>query len=94
MQEIYKSKAKIKNIGIRHGEKSHETLLSKEEKIFSEDLGKYFRIISDNRDLNYNNYFNKGKNTEITQDYNSKNTNQLNKEELKTLLAKIGYNGS
>tara|TARA_B100000989_G_scaffold214088_1_gene162770 strand:+ start:30095 stop:31090 length:996 start_codon:yes stop_codon:yes gene_type:complete len=94
MKEIYKSKSKIKNIGIRHGEKSHETLLSKEEKMISEDLGEYYRIPSDNRDLNYNNYFSKGTNTKAKKDYNSKNTNQLNKKELKLLLASIGYHGN
>ena len=94
MKEIYNSNVKIKNIGIRHGEKLHETLLSKEEKMISEDLGEYFRVPSDNRDLNYNNYFSKGQNTKITDEYNSKNTNQLNKKELKVLLDKIGYNGS
>ena len=53
MIKIYNSKVKIKNIGIRHGEKMHETLLSREEKIVSKDLGDYFRIPADNRDLNY-----------------------------------------
>jgi UDP-N-acetylglucosamine 4,6-dehydratase len=53
MKKIYKSDSKIKNIGIRHGEKIHETLLSREEKLVSEDLGDYFRIPADNRDLNY-----------------------------------------
>lgn len=94
MKEIYNSNIKIKNIGIRHGEKLHETLLSKEEKIISEDLVKYYRVPSDNRDLNYNNYFSKGTNIKLTDEYNSKNTNQLNKKELKVLLDKIGYNGS
>ena len=57
------------NIGIRHGEKKHhETLLSKEEKIKSEDLGNYFRVPSDNRDLNYNDYFNKGTNVKLMQE--------------------------
>ena len=94
MKEIYTSKVKIMNIGIRHGEKKHETLLSKEEKMKSEDLGNYFRVPSDNRDLNYNAYFNKGINIEVMQEYNSENTNQLNKKELINLLDKIGYNGS
>ena len=60
MKKIYNSNSKIKNIGIRHGEKTHETLLSKEERLVSEDLGSYFRIPADNRDLNYEKYFSKG----------------------------------
>ena len=92
MKEIYKSNINIKNIGIRHGEKIHETLLSKEEKMISEDLGNYFRIPCDNRDLNYNNYFYNGRNKKVLDEYNSHNTNQLNKKELTNLLNKIGYN--
>ena len=53
MKKIYSSNSEIKNIGIRHGEKIHETLLSREERLISEDLGSYFRIPADNRDLNY-----------------------------------------
>ena len=60
MKKIYSSDSEIKNIGIRHGEKIHETLLSKEERLISEDLGSYFRIPADNRDLNYEKYFSKG----------------------------------
>jgi UDP-glucose 4-epimerase len=60
MKTIYNSNTKIKNIGIRHGEKIHETLLSQEERIVAEDLGDYFRIPADNRDLNYDKYFSKG----------------------------------
>ena len=94
MIEIYKSKSKIKNIGIRHAEKVHETLLSREERMIADDLGDYFRVPSDNRDLNYNDYFFKGKNKKILEEYNSFNTTQLNKDELKDLLVKIGFNGS
>ena len=60
MKKIYKSSVEIKNIGIRHAEKMHETLLSKEERLVAEDLEKYFRIPADNRDLNYNKYFFEG----------------------------------
>lgn len=94
MKEIYNSKVKIKNIGIRHAEKVHETLLSKEERMVSKDLGEYFRIPADNRDLNYNKYFFKGKISKDLEEYNSSNTHQLNKKELIKLLVKIGYNGS
>ena len=92
MKEIYNSKVSIENIGIRHAEKVHETLLSKEERIVSEDLGDYFRIPSDNRDLNYNKYFFEGKKSKKVSEYNSSNTRQLDKTELIELLAKIGYN--
>ena len=93
MIEIYKSKSKIKNIGIRHAEKVHETLLSREERMIADDLGDYFRVPSDNRDLNYSDYFFKGKNNKNLEEYNSSNTKQLNKAQLKNLLAKIGYDG-
>tara|TARA_B100001173_G_C15962899_1_gene536479 strand:+ start:55 stop:1053 length:999 start_codon:yes stop_codon:yes gene_type:complete len=94
MKEIYKSNVSIENIGIRHAEKIHETLLSKEERIVAEDLGDYFRVPSDNRDLNYNKYFTEGKTSSNLSEYNSSNTRQLEKAELKKLLAKIGYDGS
>jgi len=94
MKEIYNSKVKIKNIGIRHAEKVHETLLSKEERMVSKDLGEYFRIPADNRDLNYNKYFFEGKISKDLEEYNSLNTTQLKKDELKKLLVKIGYNGN
>ena len=94
MKEIYNSKVKIKNIGIRHAEKVHETLLSKEERMVSKDLGEYFKIPADNRDLNYNKYFFEGKKLKDVEEYNSSNTKQLNNKELKKLLVKIGYNGS
>ena len=91
MKEIYNSKVSIENIGIRHAEKVHETLLSKEERMVSEDLGDYFRIPSDNRDLNYNKYFFEGKESKKVSEYNSSNTRQLDKTELIELLSKIGY---
>tara|TARA_B100000900_G_scaffold415649_1_gene446410 strand:- start:344 stop:1327 length:984 start_codon:yes stop_codon:yes gene_type:complete len=91
MRSIYNSKSKIKNIGIRHGEKIHETLLSKEERIVSEDLGDYFRIPADNRDLNYDKYFSKGVKAPNSQEFNSFNTKRLEKQELINLLASIGY---
>ena len=92
MKDIYNSKVSIENIGIRHAEKVHETLLSKEERIISEDLGDYFRVPSDNRDLNYNKYFFEGNSLSGNlSEYNSSNTRQLEKIELKKLLAKIGY---
>ena len=91
MKEIYNSKVSIEIIGIRHAEKVHETLLSKEERMVSQDLGDYFRIPSDNRDLNYNKYFFEGKESKKVSEYNSSNTRQLDKKELIELLAKIGH---
>jgi UDP-glucose 4-epimerase len=91
MKTIYNSNTKIKNIGIRHGEKIHETLLSQEERIVSEDLGDYFRIPADNRDLNYDKYFSKGVQAPKLEEFNSFNTVRLEKQELISLLASIGY---
>ena len=91
LKEIYNSNVKIKNIGIRHAEKMHETLLSKEEFLKAEDLGDYYRIEADNRDLNYNKYFEEGQDKKISEEYNSINTKRLSKNELIDLLARIGY---
>ena len=93
MKEIYKSNVKIKTIGIRHAEKMHETLLSKEERIISDDLGNYFRVPADNRDLNYNKYFSEGIQNSVSDEYNSFNTDQLNESSLKNLLFNIGFDG-
>lgn len=80
----------IKVIGTRHGEKLYETLLSREEMVSSEDLGDYYRIPPDLRDLNYGKFMEKGK-RQITQteDYNSHNTEQLNVEDMQKLLLKL-----
>jgi len=91
MKKIYNSDSKILKIGIRHGEKIHETLLSREEKLVSEDLGDYYRIPADNRDLNYDKYFIKGMKPNNNEEFNSFNTNRLNENELIDLLASIGY---
>ena len=92
MKEIYKSNVTIENIGIRHAEKMHETLLSVEERLVSEDLGEYYRVPADNRDLNYNKYFSEGIGKEVLW----KNTipltlTGLSIGELKDLLGTIGY---
>ena len=84
--DIFNSKSKIKLIGVRHGEKMHETLITKEEITNCEDLGSYYRINPDNRGLNYDNYFTKGKSINKLNEYNSFNTNQLNLDETKKLL--------
>ena len=68
----------IRVIGTRHGEKLYETLLNREEMAHAEDLGDYYRVPADARDLNYSSFFSKGK-TEVSEaiDYNSHNTNLL-----------------
>jgi UDP-N-acetylglucosamine 4,6-dehydratase/5-epimerase len=92
MIKIYKSKSNIRVIGTRHAEKLYETLLAKEEVIVAEDLGDYYRVAADNRDLNYNKYFSEGADSnKIIEDYHSHNTNRLSESELISLLNKIGY---
>lgn len=77
----------IKVIGTRHGEKLYETLLTKEEMVKAEDLGDYYRIPSDNRDLNYNKYFDEGVDiVSQVEEYHSHNTHRLKKDELTKLL--------
>ena len=93
MKKLYDSKVDIKNIGIRHAEKMHETLLSREERLVSEDLGNYFRVPADNRDLNYNKYFTEGVENNVLEEYNSSNTIQLEEKSLRKLLEKIGFDG-
>jgi UDP-glucose 4-epimerase len=95
MKKIYNSHVNIRIIGTRHSEKLYESLLSKEELIHAEDLGDYYRVPSDNRDLNYNKYFTEG-NSHIQnlEDYHSHNTRRLSEIELINLLNKIGYKKS
>tara|TARA_B100001057_G_C22774590_1_gene921075 strand:- start:57 stop:1049 length:993 start_codon:yes stop_codon:yes gene_type:complete len=92
MKKIYQSEVNINTIGIRHAEKIHETLLSREERFVAEELQNYFKIPADNRDLNYNKYYSEGSNnTKIPVEYNSSNTRRLKEEELIALLNQIGY---
>ena len=81
---------KIKTIGTRHGEKLYETLLTKEEMVKAIDMGEYFRIPADTRDLNYNQFFEEGEEV-ITEadEYHSHNTHRLNGEELTKLLLNL-----
>lgn len=87
IKELFNVDNEIKIIGTRHGEKLYETLLTREEMSHAEDLGGYYRIPSDNRDLNYNKYFIEGQ-EEISEaeDYNSHNTQRLNVEQIKAKL--------
>ena len=82
-----KPEHEVKVIGTRHGEKLYETLLTKEEMVKAIDMGEYYRIPSDNRDLNYSNFFEDGKEV-VTQagEYHSHNTHRLNEDELKEML--------
>lgn len=95
MRKIYHASAsEINIIGVRHAEKLYETLLAREEFSAAEDLGDYYRVAADNRDLNYNKYFTEGAGSIAQLDeYNSHNTRRLTEPELIALLRKIGYNG-
>ena len=88
--ELYSANNEIRIIGTRHGEKLYETLVNREEMAKAEDLGDYYRIPADTRDLNYNRYFTEGK-SEIAQieEYNSHSTRRMNVEETKQLLLKL-----
>jgi len=90
LKEIFKVDNKIKIIGTRHGEKLFETLCTREEMAKADDLGGFFRIPADNRDLNYSKYFSKGeKNISLVEDYNSHNTIRLNVEDIKKLISNL-----
>ena len=87
MINIFKSDVDTRVIGIRHGEKIYETLASKEELVTSEDLGDYYRIRMDTRDLNYEKYFSEGNENEINfDDYHSHNTERLTVEQVEQVL--------
>ena len=92
LKQLFESKVDIQTIGTRHGEKLYETLVTNEEMAKAEDLGNYFKIPCDARDMNYNKYLLDG-NVKITSttDYNSHNTYQLNLKEMKSLLLKVDY---
>ncbi|MCL2433386.1 MAG: polysaccharide biosynthesis protein [Clostridia bacterium] len=81
----------VRVIGIRHGEKRYETLLTKEECLHAQDLGGFFRVPADNRDLNYEKYFNQGTQRTQLEEFNSNNTVQLGVEEVKEKLLALEY---
>jgi len=92
IKELFNADNAIKIIGTRHGEKLYETLLTKEEYLHAEDLGKYFRVPADNRDLNYEKYFEIGdEKLSIDREYNSHNTEILNIEQIKEKLLQLDY---
>jgi UDP-N-acetylglucosamine 4,6-dehydratase/5-epimerase len=91
-QIVGKPEHEINIIGTRHGEKLYEALLSREEMICAEDLGDYYRIPPDLRDLNYGKYVDQGeKELSVTEDYNSYNTQRLDVEDMKELLMKLAF---
>jgi len=90
LKEIFNANNQIKQIGTRHGEKLYETLCTREEMMKAEDMGDFFRIPADNRDLNYDKYFSEGNQIiETIEDYNSHNTNQCDVGNMKNLLMRL-----
>ncbi|KXS55364.1 MAG: polysaccharide biosynthesis protein CapD [Marinobacter sp. T13-3] len=92
LKELFGADNAIKIIGTRHGEKLYESLISREEMAKSEDMGRYYRIVADNRDLNYRKYFVEGE-ERISQldDYTSHNTTRLTVPEVKSLVGELEY---
>ncbi|WP_396128569.1 polysaccharide biosynthesis protein [Exiguobacterium mexicanum] len=92
LKELFEADNEIKVIGTRHGEKSFETLLTREEHIVAEDMGGFYRVPADTRDLNYDKYFVEGdeKLTKETE-YNSNNTQRLSVEQIKERLLTLDY---
>jgi len=92
LKKLYKSNNRVEIIGTRHGEKLYETLLTREERARAKDLGEYYRVPADARDLNYNLYYSKGA-PEMSQqeDYHSHNTRRLNEDEMTELLLKLDF---
>ena len=91
LQELFNSTNEINIIGERHAEKLYETLCSKEEMSKAEDLGRFYRVPADFRDLNYTKYLQMDGPKLVNEEYNSHNTKRLTKEELKKLLLTLDY---
>jgi len=92
VKELFKSDAETQIIGIRHGEKMYETLLTEEESANAQDMGNFFRVPCDKRDLNYEKYFDQGsKEISPIKEFNSENTNLLDIEEVKQKLLSLKY---
>lgn len=92
IRELFDSSPEVRVIGTRHGEKLYESLISREEMAHAKDMGAYYRIPADNRDLNYDKYFSEGE-QEISEldDYTSHNTHRMNVEQIKKLLLNLDY---
>lgn len=92
LKELFQSNARVNIIGTRHGEKLYESLVSREEMAKADDMGRYFRIPADNRDLNYDKFIVEGQpDANDLDDYTSHNTNLLNNEQIKSLLMTLPY---
>lgn len=92
LKELCNATNEIKIIGTRHGEKLYETLCTREEMVKAEDMGAFFRVPADNRDLNYARYFSEGEqDVSIVEDYHSHNTQQLGVEGMKQLLSQLPF---
>jgi UDP-glucose 4-epimerase len=89
VKRLLRARNRTKVIGTRHGEKSYETLLTREEAAKAQDLGDYFRVPADNRDLNYNVYFSEGTRMAEIQDYHSNNAKRLDLERMMDLLLTV-----
>lgn len=92
LTELFGGKEDARVIGTRHGEKLYESLISREEMAHAQDMGGYYRIPADNRDLNYAQYFSEGEEKiSHSEDYTSHNTNRLDVEQVKALLLKLDF---
>jgi len=92
LTELFGGKEDVRIIGTRHGEKLYESLISREEMAHAQDMGGYYRIPADNRDLNYAQYFSEGEEKiSHSEDYTSHNTNRLDVEQVKALLLKLDF---
>jgi UDP-glucose 4-epimerase len=92
LKAMFASKSNIKVIGTRHGEKLYESLLSKEEAARAIDLGRYYRVPADTRDLNYGKFFDEGdRQLGVAEEYTSHNTERLTIDQLQALLASLDY---
>ena len=92
VKEIFHADNEIKIIGIRHGEKMYETLLTNEECAHAVDMGNFYRVPADKRDLNYDKYFIHGDvERNVLKEFNSNNTELLNKEQVKERLMALPY---
>ncbi|MGB6184570.1 polysaccharide biosynthesis protein [Sphingopyxis granuli] len=92
LKTLFNSDAPIEIMGTRHGEKLYETLVSREEMAKADDMGRYYRIPADNRDLNYELFISEGNvEANVVEDYTSHNTQQLSVEETMTLMRSLAY---
>jgi UDP-N-acetylglucosamine 4,6-dehydratase/5-epimerase len=90
LKQVFKADNPIQVIGTRHGEKLYETLLTREEIAVAEDMGDYYRVAADNRDLNYGVYFDSGRDeVSVKDDYNSHNTRRLSVDEMAKMLLEL-----